>query len=134
MRQMFSSARLENVEAVEKLFNDAGIDTKMTKGRTYRGNSRRDFSYHNKLQAVDPSQYPAVWVLKAEDYKKAREILHEAGLLEDKEQESFFQDGLRFREQTDNPQKKLLRIKLILLGIICAMAFAMAMRIMFANS
>jgi hypothetical protein len=134
MRQMFSSARLENVEAVEKLFNDAGIDTKMTKGRTYRGNSRRDFSYHNKLQAVDPSQYPAVWVLKAEDYKKAREILHEAGLLEDKEQESFFQDGLRFREQADNPQKKLLRIKLILLGIICAMAFAMAMRIMFANS
>jgi hypothetical protein len=135
MRQMFSSARLENVEAVEKLFQDSGIETRMTKGRTYRGNSRREFSYHEKFKPTDPSQFPAVWVLKADDYKKAREILHDAGLLEDKEQESFFQDSLRFRDPTSNdPQKKLLRVKLILLGIICAMAFAMAMRIVFANS
>jgi hypothetical protein len=135
MRQMFSSARLENVEAVEKLFNEAGIETKMTKGRTYRGNSRREFSYHGKMQAIDPSQYPAVWVLKADDYKKAREILHEAGLLEEKQQDSFLPDNLRFRDQTENnPQKKLLRIKLILLGIIAAMAFAMTMRIIFANT
>jgi hypothetical protein len=107
----------------------------MTKGRSYRGNSRREFSYHNRLNKVDPSQYPAVWVLKAEDYKKAREILHEAGLLEDKQQDSFLPDNLRFRDQADSsPEKKLLRIKLILLGIICAMAFAMVMRIVFANS
>jgi hypothetical protein len=128
MRQMFSSPRLENVEGVNKLFNDAGIETKITQGRSYKGNSRREHSYADKKRQVDTSQYPAVWVIKAEDYTRAREILHEAELLEDKIQNPYI-PGLQFRGQTQMSQeKKLLRTKLILLGVIGAMMFAMVIR------
>jgi len=128
MRQMFSSPRLENVEGVNKLFNDAGIETKITQGRTYKGNSRREHSYADKKRQVDSSQYPAVWVIRAEDYTRAREILHEADLLEDKIQNPYI-PGLQFRDQTQiTPEKKLLRTKLILLGVIGAMIFAMVIR------
>ena len=128
MRQLFSSPRLENVEGVNKLFNDAGIETKITQGRSYKGNSRREHSYADKKRQVDTSQYPAVWVIKAEDYTKAREILHDADLLEDKIQNPYI-PGLQFRDQIQMTQeKKLLRTKLILLGVIGAMIFAMVIR------
>lgn len=128
MRQLFSSPRLENVEGVNKLFNDAGIETKITQGRSYKGNSRREHSYADKKRQVDSSQYPAVWVIKAEDYTRAREILHEAELLEDKVQNPYI-PGLQFKDQTQmTPEKKLLRTKLILLGVIGAMIFAMVIR------
>ncbi|MEO6173327.1 MAG: pathogenicity-like protein [Arenimonas sp.] len=128
MRQLFSSPRLENVEGVNKLFNEAGIETKITQGRTYKGNSRREHSYADKKRQVDSSQYPAVWVIKAEDYTRAREILHQAELLEDKVQNPYI-PGLQFRDQTKmTPERKLLRTKLLLLGIIGAISFAMVIR------
>ena len=40
MRQVFSSARLENVEAVAKLLGDADIEVRVTDGRSYKGNLR----------------------------------------------------------------------------------------------
>jgi hypothetical protein len=116
------------VEGVNKLFNDAGIETKITQGRSYKGNSRREHSYADKKRQVDSSQYPAVWVIKAEDYTKARELLHEADLLEDKIQNPYI-PGLQFRDQSQmTPEKKLLRTKLILLGVVGAMTFAMVIR------
>lgn len=128
MRQLFSSPRLENVEGVNKLFNEAGIDTKITQGRTYKGNSRREHSYADKKRQLDSSQYPAVWVIKAEDYTKAREILHKSELLEDKVQNPYI-PGLQFNDSPQmTPEKKLLRTKLILLGVIGAMIFAMVIR------
>ncbi len=128
MRQMFSSPRLENVEGVNQLFNEAGIETKITQGRSYKGNSRREHSYSDKKRQLDSSQYPAVWVIKAEDYTRAREILHKADLLEDKMQNPYI-PGLQFRDQnTITPEKKLLRTKLMLLGLIGAMTFAMVIR------
>ena len=128
MRQMFSSPRLENVEGVNQLFNDAGIETKITQGRSYKGNSRREHSYADKKRQIDSSQYPAVWVIKAEDYTRAREILHEADLLEDKIQNPYI-PGLQFKDQAHTTQeKKLLRTKLMLLGVIAAMTFAIVIR------
>ena len=73
MRQVFTSVRLENVERVEKMLNDAGIATKVNQGRSWKGVSRREFSYSNKNH--DPSQQPSLWVISPEDFKKAREIL-----------------------------------------------------------
>jgi hypothetical protein len=129
MRQMFSSPRLENVEGVNKLFNEAGIETKITSGRSYKGVSRREHSYADKKRQVDSSEYPAVWVLKAEDYTKAREILHSMDLLEDKIQTSYLPENLQFKDQKQiSPEKKIFRAKLILLGVIGAMAFAMMIR------
>ena len=64
MRQMFSSPRLENVEAVAKLFTDAGIEHKVSEGRGYKQVSRREFSYVEKNNNANP---PSIWVIKSED-------------------------------------------------------------------
>ena len=40
MRQVFTSARLENVEAVADLLRAEGIEVQITNGRSYRGSRR----------------------------------------------------------------------------------------------
>lgn len=128
MRLMFTSPRLENVESVAKLFNEAAIETKITEGRSYKGYSRRQFSYNEKTPAA--SQQPAVWVLRAADYKKARDILHDGGLLEATRDDSYLPESLQFREEkTPDTSKRLLRIKLTLLALIGAMAGLLLLRI-----
>lgn len=133
MRMMFTSPRLENVEGVAKLLNDAGIETKITGGRTYKGVSRRGFSYADKKAADEPQ--PAVWVLKADDYKQARDVLHDAGLLEatrDEQANSYLPESLQFKDApTVDPQKRLTRIRIALLFIIGAMAGWIALRMLF---
>ena len=79
MRQMFTSPRLENVERVAQLLNEAGIQTKITNGRSYKGSHRGGFSYRESERA---GGQPAVWVIVSEDQPRAREILRDAGLLE----------------------------------------------------
>lgn len=122
MRQVFTSVRLENVENVERLLNEAGIVTKITGGRSWKGVSRREFSYSNKHH--DPSQQPALWVIKPDDFKQAREILHDAGLLEATRDSSYLPESLKFREAPSNPQARVSRFRMILL---CAVAVAGAM-------
>ena len=45
MRQVFASARLENVEAVAGLLRAEGIEVKISDGRSYRGNRRGTFRF-----------------------------------------------------------------------------------------
>ena len=78
MRQIFTSQRLETVEGVARLLQDAGIDIYISQPRSYRGRRRGQFSYS---EPVPHNQQPAVWVRKAEDQPRARELLREAGLL-----------------------------------------------------
>lgn len=119
MRQVFSSHRLENVEGVARLLGEAGIDTKISQGRSWKGSSRREFSY--SARDHDPSQQPAVWVLKPDDFKRAREILHEAGLLEGTRETSFLPADLQFREKTAaSPQARVTKIRLALLAAVAA--------------
>lgn len=120
MRQIFTSQRLENVEGVAKMLEDAGIAIKVSDGRTWRGASRRGFSYNEKSKNTAP--LPAVWVLKSEDFKRARELLHEGGLLEATRDPSFLPESLRFNDDKPNPAGRTLRIKLVLLGLIAAAA------------
>lgn len=79
MRQVFTSARLENVEKVAELLQQDGIEVRITNGRSYQGMRRRNFSYR---QGGNDGPQPAVWVVKSEDQPRARQILREAGLLE----------------------------------------------------
>lgn len=78
MRQVFTSARLENVEAVAELLRAQGIAVKITQDRSYRGTRRRQFSYR---QHGEPGPQPAVWIVRAEDQPRGRQLLREAGLL-----------------------------------------------------
>ena len=66
MRMMFTSARTENVERVKAFFDEAGIETKITGGRSYKTYSRRDFSYNARQQSANEQQ-PQLWLIQAED-------------------------------------------------------------------
>lgn len=79
MRRIFSSQRVENVEGVAQMLRDAGIEVRVTNGRSYHGRRRGQFSY---LDKTDASKLPAVWVVFADDQPRAREILRDARLLD----------------------------------------------------
>ncbi|MCW5579932.1 MAG: DUF2007 domain-containing protein [Luteimonas sp.] len=79
MRQVFSSARLENVEAVAKLLADEGIEVRIENGRTFRSSIRGNFSYRD---GEGGGAKPAVWVVRSDDQPRARQLLREVGLLD----------------------------------------------------
>jgi hypothetical protein len=130
MRQMFTSPRLANVEGVQKLLEDAGIETKITEGRSWKGNSRREFSYRQKDDAK--VEQPAVWVLKSEDYTRALEILHEAGLIEvgaAPRDTSYLPETLQFAEKRPlDAATRISRVRIALLAIVAAMGGWMVLR------
>ncbi len=77
MRQVFTSQRIENVEGVARLLQEAGIDVRINNPRSYRGAIRGNFSYRDQVKR---GAQPEVWVLRSEDYPRARQLLREAGL------------------------------------------------------
>lgn len=79
MRQLFSSARIENVEAVARMLEEAGIEVRISHGRSYRGAIRGNFSYRDNASGPRPS----VWVIRSDQQPEARRMLREAGLLQD---------------------------------------------------
>lgn len=128
MRQVFTSTRLENVEGVQKMLQEAGIATKISQGRSWKGVSRREFSYSN--QNHDPSQQPALWVLKPDDFKQAREILHGAGLLEATRDASYLPEALQFRDaRPAGAMARMSRIRMVLLAAVAVGAAVMMFRI-----
>ena len=77
MRQVFTSQRLENVEQVARMLEEAGIEVRVTDGRSYRGNRRGSFSYRDHS-----APRPAVWVVQSGQQAPARELLRESGLID----------------------------------------------------
>ena len=127
MRQVFTSVRLENVEHVEKMLNDAGIATKVNQGRSWKGVSRREFSYSNRNH--DPGQQPSLWVISAGDFKQAREILHDAGLLEATRDASYLPEQLQPAVKRDErPVARVSRLRMALLFIVVLVAAALVLR------
>lgn len=129
MRMMFTSARTENVERVKAFFDEAGIETKITGGRSYKTYSRRDFSY-NARQKASNEQQPQLWVIRADDYRQAREILLEHGLLEIQRAHSYLPETLRKTEKKLSPANKSLKIKLLLLAVIGGMSGLLILQMM----
>lgn len=127
MRQVFSSPRLENVERVAKLLRDAGIETRITHGRSYKGNLRGEFSYRDHARS---EPIPAVWVVKSEDQPKAREILRSAGLLDSTRVQTAYALPV-FRSQDaesvpDPVRRRAFMIKMgLLVGIVLVLVMAM---------
>ena len=123
MRSVFTSPRLENVEAVAKMLRDADIEIKVSQDRSYKGKRRRQFSYR---KGGDASEFPQVWVLKAEDQPKARQILREAGLIDSTRPEFFSQSqsylppsrSLMIDRKPDRRASIVMRIRMVLLAII----------------
>ncbi len=78
MRQIFTSQRLETVEGVARLLEEAGIPVHISKPRSYRSGRSGQFSYSEPESSKTQS---AVWVRLPEDQPRAREVLRRAGLL-----------------------------------------------------
>lgn len=129
MRMMFTSARTENVERVQALFDEAGIETKITGGRSFKTYSRRGFTY-NERQTTNNEPQPQLWVIKADDYKKAREILLDQGLLETQKEHSYLPDNLKKVEKKSSANNKSLKIKLLLLALIGGMSGLLILQMM----
>lgn len=78
MRQIFTSQRLETVEGVARMLEEAGIPVHISQPRSYHSRRRGQFSYAEPTAA---NKQPAVWVRIPEDQPRAREVLRRAGLL-----------------------------------------------------
>ena len=131
MRQMFTSPRLENVERVAQLLNEAGIETKITNGRSYKGSHRGGFSYRESERAATQA---AVWVIRSEDQPRARQILRDAGLLATTraQGDSYLAPTFRAPEVRTpaSAQKRALQLKLgfliaivMLIGVVFIQVF-----------
>ena len=79
MRQIFTSQRVETVEGVAQLLRDAGIEVRITNGRSYHSKRGSQFSY---LDTSKATTHPTLWVVHANDQPRAREILRDARLLD----------------------------------------------------
>lgn len=117
MRQIFSSARLENVERVAELLRAEGIEVQIANGRSYKGNRRSSFSYRD--HASGPR--PAVWVTHSADQPRARELLHAAGLLQHQPTTRSYlgRPDSRYTPDVPAPKRKVSRaakIRYTLLG------------------
>ena len=122
MRQIFSSPRLENVEGVAKMLEEAGIQTKTSEPRGYKKVSRREFSYVPANQSQDNSA-PSVWVVNSDDYKRARELLHGAGLLDEAKTSSYLPEPMQFKQAPAVPQsQRISRVRMALLFAVGAVA------------
>jgi hypothetical protein len=132
MRQIFTSPRLENVEGVAKLLGEAGIEIKVSEGRSYKKVSRREFSYVQSKN--DNSNQPAIWVIKSDDYKRARELLHGMGLIDGSPASSYLPEPLQFKPAAKlDPQARLMRIKMSLLFVVGAAAAWIILKMMFPH-
>lgn len=132
MRQVFASPRLENVERVAALLNHAGIQTRISHERSYKGGLRGNFSYRDHVR-TDP--IPAVWVVKSEDQPAARAILRDAGLLDSTRKATGYTLPV-FRTEAppaaDNPaRKRAFRLKLglmLTISVVLVLAFVSLQR------
>jgi hypothetical protein len=130
MRQIYSSPRLENVEGVAQLLRDAGIEIKVSDDRSYRKVSRREFSYVPSQQERN-STPPAVWVINSDDYKRARELLAEGGLLDEaKTSASYLPENMRLPARpAAPPESRIGRVRMALLFVVGALVLWTILRI-----
>lgn len=121
MRQVYTSPRLENVEAVAKLLHEHGIETRIVNGRSYRGGIRGDFSYRQRPERGDE---PSVWVVRSEDRPRARDLLRAEGLIEDQRQRDSYLPELTFAKAQDAPKRRFGLRSLLLLAAALAIGLA----------
>ncbi|HMN34178.1 MAG TPA: pathogenicity-like protein [Chiayiivirga sp.] len=115
MRKVFSSIRLENAEGVATLLNEHGIQTRITNGRSYKGNRRRGFSYRESALHEVPEA--AVWVVRPDDQPQARALLREAGLM-DSTRDSFLPEPVQPAARQRSVAQNMARVRVILLAAV----------------
>ncbi|MFA5685336.1 MAG: pathogenicity-like protein [Lysobacteraceae bacterium] len=127
MRRLFTSQRLETVEGVARLLNEAGIETWIEQRRAYKGNRRGQFSYN----APPGGSQPAVWIVRAEDQSRARALLREAGMIESSRDahDPFRLPPMATQDPARQPRSRLniRRVLLLAIAIIATVQAAQRM-------
>lgn len=122
MRQIYSSQRLENVDKVEMLMQEAGIETYVSGRDKLRRDRRRRFSYTERGQQ---GEWPAVWVVNADDLPEARDIMREAGLMGSTRPEYAAALNPPTRVQTPESMASKVRRGLLVLVVVTAVMMGM---------
>lgn len=78
MRQIYTSPRPENIDAVVALMAEHGIEATVTNRSNYNRPTWQRFSYTQ--QRGDRSSWGQVWITRADDYTKARQLLRDIGI------------------------------------------------------
>jgi hypothetical protein len=78
MRQIYTSPRQENIDAVVALMAEHGIEATVANRSNYNRPTWQRFSYTQRQD--DRETWAQVWIARAEDYTKARALLREIGI------------------------------------------------------
>ncbi|HUB91404.1 MAG TPA: hypothetical protein VMA74_16900 [Dyella sp.] len=78
MRLLYTSPRQENIDRVAALMAENGIDTSITNRSNWNRPSYQRFSYARGSENRDA--WPQVWVQKADDYTRARELMRKLSI------------------------------------------------------
>lgn len=78
MRLLYTSPREENIDRVVAFMAENGVETTITNRSNWNRPSYQRFSYSQRRENRD--SWPQVWVSRADDYTKARELLRKLGI------------------------------------------------------
>ena len=78
MRLLYTSPRQENIDRVMAFMAENGVETTVTNRSNWNRPSYQRFSYTQRSENRD--SWPQVWVRKADDYTRARELLRKLGI------------------------------------------------------
>lgn len=116
MREVYRSLRVEQVEGAATLLNEAGIETSIQNGRSYKGGRRRNFSFR---ETPDSAKAAVLYVTHNGDLPEARRLLREAGLMDPGQRESYLPQELQFQQREEKkPRIDPRRLRTVLLMMI----------------
>jgi len=124
MRKIFTSLRLENVEAVARLLQAEGIEVRIENGRALHRAIRGNFSYLDAGKSKMPQ--PEVWVIRADDQPRARALMREAGLLQD----TTRTEGQLFAPKPRAPEPGNTRISRLRYGLLALVLIVVVVNFM----
>jgi hypothetical protein len=78
MRLLYTSPRQENIDRVVAFMAENGVETTITNRSNWNRPSYQRFSYQQRTENRD--RWPQVWISRADDYTRARELLRQLGI------------------------------------------------------
>jgi hypothetical protein len=114
---------VEQVEGAATLLNEAGIETSIQNGRSYKGGRRRNFSFR---ETPDSAKAAVLYVTHNGDLPEARRLLREAGLMEPGQRESYLPQELQFQQREEKKGRidaRRLRTVLLMMIVIIITLF-----------
>jgi hypothetical protein len=122
VRQLYASPRVENIERLDAALKEIGIQTRVTNRKSFLTGT----PYFGYSERNTESQWPAVWIVEADDYPRARQLLREVGLLEAPGEISYFRETRA--PVVHGPDHVAKRIRLVLFVVVFALAIVTVLK------